>query len=122
MKKLILLLFVFVLPAFAQTTTSATPITNLGHGPAVKSTVPEISLQDTNRLLKLQLQFGNLSQQMQKLQADGKTLTDQYTSLTAGLCESTDGKVYTVELGPDPKCKEVPPAPKPVVTAVPAKK
>lgn len=111
MKKLILLLFVFVLPAFAQEVSvqKAAP----QKVAAAKSTVPEISLQDTNQLLKLQLEFGSLSQQMQKLQADGKTLTDQYTALTAGLCKSTDGKVYTVELGPDPKCKEVPPAPKP---------
>jgi Skp family chaperone for outer membrane proteins len=116
MKKLILLLSIAIaLPTFAQTSKAATAPAKAN---AAASSVPQISLQDTNQLLKLQLEFGQLSQQMQKLQADGQTLTAQYNTLAGGLCKSSDGKKYAVELGPDPKCKEVPPAP----TTAPAKK
>ena len=111
MKKLILLLLIGIsIPVVAQTSKAATaPVPNAAANAAVsKSAAPEISQADTIKLLQIQLQFGNLSQQMQKLQADGKALGDQYSTLAASLCKSIDGKQYTVEMGVTPACKEVP--------------
>src|SRR5271157_1620171 len=84
--------------------------------------VPELSSEQKKDLLKLQVKFMSISQQMAKIRKQSESLqqlaTDvqkQYTNYVQGLCPETAGKKYTVDMpggDADPSCKEVPASPK----------
>lgn len=81
----------------------------LGQAPSGKSsTAPTLTAQQKVDLMKLQLKFANISQQLRSLQDQGKALQDEYAKYVTGLCSSTDGKNYQVAFDDEPSCKEVP--------------
>jgi len=82
--------------------------------PSDKS-APQLSDSQKLQLMKMQVKFNNISQQMKSLQDEANKMKDEYASISAGLCKSSDGKKYQVAFGDEPYCvvaQEAPPAKK----------